>query len=315
MINKISDKTICLANNISSLSYSKKNIKKTVLRDITGVVVRSVQETSDTWTHYMYINKENMNYKAGQFLSISPKQFPELQEMVAYLEYIKGKKESIRAYSMTSAPNEKYVSITVKAESFDVDDTKYPPLLSPFLSSQYIEGREIKFRGYTGSYYLKEDHGNKTDEVLHIVAGSGIVPSFSILKDELLENKNINVKHTLIYVNRTYKDMIFYKEINDLARKFPKRFKLINLITREDTPEEYGANFFKGRPTFDLISSNIKDTANVLVFSCGAAITRWQKDKAKKLGIKLTPRFLDSIKEIITKLGIEKRRFKYEDYG
>jgi ferredoxin-NADP reductase len=293
-----------------------KTIKrKNALRDITGIVLSSKQETSDTWTHYIYVDHKDKSYRAGQFLSIDPHQFSELNELIKYFEFVKGKKEKIRAYSIASAPNEEYVAITIKPEVFNSDDSKYPPLLSPFLASKYMEGRKIKFRGYTGSYYLTDNYSDDVNEILHIVAGSGVVPSFAILKDELLSKKNINVRHTMIYSNRTYKDIIFHRELELLALKFPERFKLIHFITREEYPQRYGINFFKGRPTFDLIAANVSNISKVQVFACGAAITRWQKIKSKEQGLELKPRFLDSIKSIITKLGVNKRRFKYEDYG
>jgi len=162
---------------------------------------------------------------------------------------------------------------------------------------------------------LPNDHGNITDEVLHIVAGSGIVPSFSILKDELINEKNINVFHTMIYVNKTYRDIIFNEELRKLSIKYKHRFKLINLITREDNPQQYGNNFYHGRPNYNLIFDNIKDKSKVFVFACGAAITKWQRKLAKKDGIDPSMRFLDSVKDIIKSMNIDKKRFKYEDYG
>lgn len=283
-------------------------------REIKAIVHKSVKETPDTWTHYLSVNDDEKNYIAGQFITIDPHQFSELNAITAYLEDQKKKKEKIRAYSITSAPFEKFVAITVKAETFEVDDTMYPPLLSPFLSSPSLVNRPLFFKGYTGSYTLEENHGESTNEVLHIVAGSGIVPSFAILKDEFECNKNTNVIHTMIYVNKKYDDIIFFKEIMNLYHRFTSRFNLLFLLTREDV-SPYGSLFKSGRPSYELIQEHIKDVTKVLVFSCGAATTKWQIEKAKRENTVASPRFLDGVKDIISKLGIAKSRFKHEDYG
>ncbi len=144
------------------------------------------------------------------------------------------------------------------------------------------------------------------------MAGSGIVSSFSILKDELLNKKNVHVHHTLINANRTYKDINFHKEIKELAREHPDRLNLIDLITRENNPQQYGPTFFKGRPTVWFNSRQYKRPIQSPGFCLRSRYYALAKNQRE---LQLTPGFLDSVKEIITKLGVEKKRFKYEDYG
>ncbi len=62
----------------------KKPSKK--LRSITGMVRKAKQETQDTYTLYIQVDKRDRDYLAGQFINISPKQFPELKNMEDYLE-------------------------------------------------------------------------------------------------------------------------------------------------------------------------------------------------------------------------------------
>lgn len=283
------------------------DIKK--IRPITGIVTKTVQETPDTWTLFLKTPAKDRNYKAGQFLSISPKQFEELSEIIKYFENIKSKKELIRAYSMASAPHEDFVSITIKPERYYPEED-YPPILSPFLASPYMLGRSITFLGYTGPYVLPDDLSKKTDEVLHLVAGSGSVPNLSLLKDQLTQNKDPNVKHTLININKTFEDIIFQKEFEDLALKYSDRFKLINILTREKRK-----GFEYGRPTLDFIRSHIKAPDKVLVYACGSAVTKWQKRKARETGKSPAPRFIESISSFMHELGIDKKRFKHESYG
>src|SRR3990167_5142944 len=92
------------------------------IRPIEGLITQTTQETPDTWTLHIQVDPKDRNYQAGQFLSIDAHQFPELSEILAYVEHKKGRKEVIRAYSMASAPHEESVSITVKPERFYPDE-------------------------------------------------------------------------------------------------------------------------------------------------------------------------------------------------
>ncbi len=301
-------------NFLSALKPPTAPIKEKI-RQIKGVVVKAEQETPDTWTLHIFVGESDRRYTAGQFISIAPQQFPELANMVAYMEHVKGRKELVRAYSMASAPHEPYVSITTKPEHFEPNETLYPPLLSPLLASNFLVGREIEFLGYTGAYTLKPDHGVDTDQVLHIVAGSGAVPNFALLKDELINNKNPNVMHTMIDVNRTVEDIIYRQALDDLAKQFPQRFQLIHLLTRDEHPARHGPQYFKGRPTLDFVQRFVKNPQRLLVYSCGAGITKWQRKKAIDEGREPQPRFLETVHDIVQGLGLDKKRFKREIYG
>ncbi|MBH1989430.1 MAG: oxidoreductase [Myxococcaceae bacterium] len=278
------------------------------IRLIESRVIEATQETQDTWT--LHFQTEDRNYLPGQFLSIDPKQFPELSELVAYLEAKKGKREVVRAYSMASAPHESTVSITIKPERFSPEHDDYPPLLSPFLASAAIKGRLVRFLGYTGPYTLPLDLPEHTDEVLHLAAGSGIVPNFSLLKDQLIQNRHPEVRHTLVYVNKTEEDTIFRTQIELLAHQYPDRFRYVPVLTREQK-----AGVFYGRPTLDLIRSLMNDPNRVLVYACGSEVSKWHRKKAEISGISPTPRFIESISHMMKEIGIDRKRFKFESYG
>ncbi len=280
------------------------------IRTIKGLVVQTTHETSDTWTLHLKVAPEDRNYIAGQFLSISPKQFPELSELIAYLEHTKGiKKEVVRAYSMASSPHEEFVSFTVKPERWSEHDA-YPPLLSPFLASPHMKGREIEFLGYTGPYTLPTNLEEQADTVLHLTAGSGAVPNFSLLKDQLTQNKNPSVKHVLINVNKTYDDIIYRDALAKLSEDYPERFTLINLLTREQRD-----GFLQGRPTLELLQKYVPHPERVLIYACGSAITKWQRKTGEVTGIAPAPRFIEGVSELVSLLGIDKKRFKEESYG
>ncbi len=285
------------------------------LKKIQSTCVKVERNTHDTVT-LSFDTGDQPDYDAGQFISIDPHQFPELSRVIAYFEHVKGKREKFRAYSMSSAPKEKLVTITVKAEPWHKED-KYPPLLSPFLASEHMLGRPVMFTGYTGPYTLDDNHDQDTDLVLHMVAGSGIVPNYALLKDELLNSKHQRVKHVMVYVNKTFDDVIFGAELEALAQSHPDRFTLINMITREDDDAvaAKGPGFKKGRPTLEFIQTIVSDPARTLVYACGAAITPYQRAEAEVTGVAPTPRFMEGVEAIVHGLGIPEGRYKSEEYG
>lgn len=285
------------------------------IRTIRGVVVSAVKETRDTWTLHIFVGDNDKDYHAGQFISIPPQQFIEMADMVKYFEYEKGKKEPVRAYSLTSAPHEKYVSITIKPEIYEPYPGSFPPLLSPILASDILVGREIEFTGYAGGYVVPEELDPAISHVVHLVAGSGMVPSYSILKDQLFNKKNPWTKHTVLYVNKTLNDVIFYKELCALEETFPDRLSIKHFLSQEKTHTSLGPNYFYCRPNIEHVYQMMPNPQNTLFFACGPAVTKWQKRHAQETGAEIKPRFMEWVHDVMETLNIDKKRIKREVYG
>lgn len=276
---------------------------------MSGLIVKTTRETIDTRTFYIKVNLKDKDYVAGQFLNIDPHQFEELAEIIKFLEYKKGRRETFRAYSISSFPGEDYISITVKSENFNTDK-EYPPLLATFLVTAPLVGRVLKFSGYSGSYIFPEFLEKQTSEVLHLVSGSGIIPSFSLLKNDLIQDKNTKVHHTIINVNKTYADIIYREELDKLARKYNNRFTLVHLLTRERKD-----GFLYGYPDIELIKRNILNLKSVLVYICGSKITKWQHRHNKITQTAPVPRFMETILNFMTQLKIDNKQIKIETFG
>ncbi len=283
------------------------------IRKYEAVIVDVVRRTHDASSVYFFIG-DAPTYKAGQFLSIDPHQFPELKRWIDYMELVKGKKEPIRSYSLQSAPGEKCVAICTKAEAYDPKVNKYPPVLSPLMASGSLKGREVVISGFTGAYTIDEGLDAQTDTVVHWVAGSGIVPNYGMLKDELRNNKNPRIKHVMFDVNKTVGDIILHEQLRALARAYPDRFTYVNLITRED-PSYLGPNYFKGRPTTEMLRRYVPNPATARHFACGAAITKYHREEAKQKGTEPQPRFMESVEAIMHECGVPKQYFKKEEFG
>ena len=128
-----------------------------------------IVETPDTVT-LVYSGIDRFEYKAGQFLTIDPHQFPTLVRFIQLFEQLKKRKEPPRAYSMASAPDEP-LAITIKEETWTPGDQMYPPLLSPFLVHEVATGMPMTISGFTGPYTLPDEIESRTDHVVHLCAG------------------------------------------------------------------------------------------------------------------------------------------------
>ncbi len=282
------------------------------IKEMEVMVADVVIETPDTTTLVLFTGNDRLDYKAGHFLTIDPHQFASLERFIAYFEDQKGKKEPPRAYSMASAPHEKYLAITIKEERYVSGQTKYPPLLSPLLVKRTLRGMRLTITGFTGPYTLDDDVETKTDHLVHVCAGSGVVPNFAILKHALLNHPKL--KHTFVYSNKTWEDIIFRRELDELQAKHPERVRLLHALTREDPPGGRG-DVRKGRISSAMLKEAIPDPSTCIVYACGPAIGPHDKAAAKAKGTTPTPRFLESALDGLAEVGVPKDRIEYESYG
>lgn len=285
-----------------------KRIKK-----LEVMVAEAVRETYDTTTLLLFSGNDSLDYKPGHFCTIDPHQFDGLERWGMYLEHLKGKREKPRAYSLASAPHEKYLAVTIKEERYVPGKTKYPPLLSPILVRRIPVGTRMEITGFTGPYFLPDDIESRTDHIVHVCAGSGIVPNWSIIKHAL--HHNLNVRHTLIYGNRTWDDVIYRHALDDLKDKYPDKLKIVHALSREENPVHLGSSVYEGRVGEELIREHIGDPKGVEVFACGPALSKWDKIQAKEDGVEPTPRFMETVVSAIESVGVPKERLHLESYG
>ena len=277
------------------------------------VVLESIVETPDTRTLVLDPGAPRADWRAGQYVRIDPHQFPSLQSFVAYLEHQKGRREVPRAYSMMSAPHERYLSITIKEELYVRDRTKYPPLLSGYLVHQVRAGDRLAVRGFAGAYVLPGDIDGRVGHVLHLCAGSGSVPNLSMIKDSLLHHRTL--RHTLIYSNKTWDDVIFRDALTELAAEHEDRFQVLHWLTREPGPLSYGPNVRSGRVDVDAIRSVFAREPDSFVYACGPAVTVWERRACAAQGITPSPQFLEAMIGHLQTIGVPRERIKTEAFG
>jgi ferredoxin-NADP reductase len=261
----------------------------------------------------LFTGNDQLDYRAGHFLTIDPHQFGALERFADYLENVKGKREPPRAYSLGSAPHERYISVSVKEERYVPGQSKYPPLLSPLLVRGTPRGTRMVVTGFTGPYTLPDDVESQADHIVHVVAGSGAVPNFAILKDAL--HRGLNLWHTFICANKTFEDIFYRAQLETLAREYPEKLLVVHALSREPEGRILSPNVRRGRITDALLREFVPDPASCLVYACGPGISPWERKEARARGQEPRPRFLESCLAMLERRGIPAGRVRHESWG
>ena len=164
---------------------------------------------------------EKFNHKPGQYVSV---------------RFNMKKEDYTRTYSISSEPNKNFIEIGVKHIKNG--------MFSEFLKTKKIED-VVQISNPDGSFVVNSENAN---HLLLIAAGSGITPIMSILKSTLRRNNKSRI--TLLYSNKTYADMMYKTEIQDLKDKYLDRLLVFNFFSRELQSTE----FLNGRITQDKIA-------------------------------------------------------------
>ena len=283
------------------------------IKELEAMVADVICETADATTLVLFTGNERLEYEPGHFLTVDPHQFEGLERFTAFLEDLKGKKEPVRAYSMSSAPHERYIAFTVKEERYVSGVTKYPPLLSPLLVRRTPRGASVKITGFTGPYTLSKTVLSQADRIVHICAGSGSVPNFSILKYALEFEPRL--RHIFIYSNRTWDDVIFRGQLDELGRRYRDHLRVVYTLTRAQNVSTLGPDVRSGRVNLALIREFVPDTSGCHFFVCGPAVSSWDRLAAREQGAEPQPRFLESVLKDLEALGVKKDQITRESYG
>ena len=274
------------------------------------IVTEVIQETPDSVT-LVFEPDQPVEYRAGQFLTIDPHQFQVLASHTAYLEELKGKKELVRAYSVCSAPGEP-LAITIKEEPY-AKGGLHAPLLSPHLTYGIHKGLRMKVVGLTGPYTLPPDIEQRAKHALHVVAGSGVVPNFSILKDAL--KRHPTLRHTVVDSNKTWEDVIFRDTLTQLEAQYPDRLKVVHFLTRQPDVSGLPGDIRKGRITQEALAALVPNVAETIAYICGPAITAYERRAALEKGVSAEPRFLETTIGHLQAIGFPNERIKRESFG
>jgi len=191
-------------------------------------VLRVRQETADTRSYTLAVNGRWPGYQAGQHTSVTFE--------------INGRRLR-RSYSLSSAPNEEFPTITVKRHDGGV--------LSNALHEGLAPGTRIELAAPTGTFSVPDP---MPERLLLIAAGSGITPIRSILLD--LHHRGYAGEVRLLHIHHG-DDRIFGAELDAMAQSWPQ-LQQVNWDTSQ-----------RGRPTAADIISEAGDPAQWHSMLCG----------------------------------------------
>ena len=177
-------------------------------------------ETSDTVTVALEVPDElasTFNYQAGQYVT---------------LKFVINGKEERRAYSMSSAPHEDTIAVTVKRVKGGV--------VSNHIASRLEAGDTIEVMPPEGRFKVITDHAKRREFYL-FGAGSGITPLMSITR-AVLEMEPQSKVH-LFYGNRDEDSIIFEDQFKELQERFEGQLEVEHTLSQ---PKKYRPGGLRG---------------------------------------------------------------------
>jgi ferredoxin-NADP reductase len=123
------------------------------------------------------------------------------------------------------------------------------------------------------------------------------------------------LRHTFVYSNKSWDDVIFRDELARLAAAHPDRLTVVHTLTREENPRVFGGSVRKGRVDAALLRETIPQPGECFVHVCGPGISKFDVAAAKEKGEMPQPRFLESVLADLTTIGVPNERIRREFYG
>lgn len=126
---------------------------------------------------------------------------------------------------------------------------------------------KLSYVGWGNFYINKEYHIKK--KIGMIAGGSGITPMFQIIQ-AVVHNKD-KVDITLLFGNKSEKDILIREELEQLKEDYPDRFTLHYIIDKPDHPDTWKG--FTGYVTQELLEKVMpKHSEETIILTCGPPI-------------------------------------------
>ncbi len=135
-----------------------------------------------------------------------------------------------RSYSIASSPEQRgEVELTVER----LEDGE----VSAYMHDVLIVGDQIELRGPIGGYFVWE--ASMGGPLLLVAGGSGIVPLMAMLRHRQAAGSNAPVR--LLYSSRTFEDIIYREELDELSKNSTD-LKVFHSLTRRQPAGWKGYN-------------------------------------------------------------------------
>src|SRR5215204_4843118 len=124
-----------------------------------------------------------------------------------------------RSYSIASAPEDERLVLTVDR----LDDGE----VSPYPTEVLMAGDKLELRGPIGGYFTwAEGEGGP---LLLVGGGSGVAPLMAMIRHRIAVGSDVPTR--LLYSSRSYEEIIYRKELEDLAAR-DGSLEVIHTLTR-----------------------------------------------------------------------------------
>ncbi|WP_263261232.1 glycine-betaine demethylase subunit GbcB [Pseudomonas sp. RIT-PI-S] len=230
--------------------------------------VKVIQETWDVRTFCFMADQPVMFFfKPGQFVTL------ELE--------IDGQ-PVMRSYTISSSPSVPY--------SFSITIKRVPGgRVSNWLHETLHEGQELAVHGPVGLFNAIDYPSQK---VLYLSGGVGITPVMSMAR--WFYDTNANVDMVFVHSARSPKDVIYQRELEQMAARIPN-FALHIICEKHGLGEPWaGYRGYLNRPMLELMAPDFLDRE---VFCCGP-----------------TP-YMTAVKRLLEQVGFDMSRYHEESFG
>jgi ferredoxin-NADP reductase len=187
-----------------------------------------------------------------------------------------------RSYSIASAPEDERLMLTVDR----LDDGE----VSPYLTDVLMAGDKLEFRGPIGGYFAWQERDG--GPLLLVGGGSGVVPLMAMMRHRAAAGSDVATR--LLYSSRSYEEIIFREELENLAAR-DGALEVRHTLTRS-RPEVWSG--YDRRIDAEMLGEVAwSPDENPLVFVCGPTS------------------FVEGVADALVSLGHDPTRVKTERFG
>ncbi|CAN5385800.1 phenylacetate-CoA oxygenase/reductase subunit PaaK [soil metagenome] len=127
--------------------------------------------------------------------------------------------------------------------------------MSSFLLEQARPGMELEIEGPFGEFTTIPDHPKR--HLIMFGGGSGITPLFSMIRSILYKESQSVI--TLIYANQTFERIIFYRQLEQLQKRFNGRLRVYHALEDASSAPPDASIFYEGMLNRLVVKKLVKD--------------------------------------------------------
>ncbi len=187
-----------------------------------------------------------------------------------------------RSYSIASAPEDGRLEIVVER----LDDGE----VSPYLTDELRVGDRLELRGPIGGWFTWE--AREGGPLLLVGGGSGIAPLMAMIRHRAAANSDVPTR--LLYSSRSYEEIIYREELEDLVAR-DGSLEVIHTLTRSK-PEGWSGYHRR------IDAEMLREVA-------------WSPDDGPLAFVCGPTSFVEGVADALVSLGHDPARVKTERFG